>query len=58
MTRIVGIVLLLLAVMATVNVAKKLSRPTGFSNTGNRSYDAGHKAGMLSAPIILGGVGL
>ena len=58
MKRIIGIVLLVLAVIATVNVAMKFSHQTPTSRFGSRSYNAGTKVGMVAAPIILGTVGL
>lgn len=58
MKRIIGIVLLILAVLAAVHVARKLSQPTGFPHTSSSAYNTGHKAGMLTAPVVLGAVGL
>src|SRR4051812_40600716 len=57
MKKIFGVILLVLALLSGVNVFNKLSQ-AGHNPTGNRSYDMGHSAGMITAPVLLGGIGL
>jgi hypothetical protein len=58
MKRILGVVLLILAALVAVNVAEKLSQPAGFPQTRSSAYNAGHTAGMLTVPVVLGIAGL
>lgn len=58
MKRISGIVLLVLAALVAVNVARKLSQPSGYPQTASSAYNSGHTAGMVTAPALLGIVGL
>jgi len=49
---------LILAALVAVNVARKLSQPDGFPETRSSAYNAGHTAGMVTVPVVLGIAGL
>jgi hypothetical protein len=58
MKKTIGIVLLILAALVAVNVTLKLSHASSAPLTDSRAYNAGHTAGMVTAPILLGLAGL
>lgn len=58
MKKTIGIVLLILAALVAVNVTLKLSHAAGSPLTNSPAYNTGHTVGMVTAPILLGLVGL
>jgi hypothetical protein len=58
MKRILGLVLLLLAIAGMVNVVRKFAEGGATQHSGSAAYDQGQKAGKYSAPVVLVALGL
>jgi hypothetical protein len=58
MRRIIGLALLVLAIIGTVNVVRKFSQGDTAQPTGNSAYDSGKKAGKYTAPVVLLVIGI
>jgi hypothetical protein len=58
MKKIVGMILLVLALISAVNLVVKLSRAGDSPQPRNAAYESGRKAGRFFAPVLLGGLGL
>lgn len=53
MKRLLGLILLILAIVGTIGVAKNLSKGDAIKQTGNAAYDNGQRVGRYSGPGVL-----
>ena len=58
MKRIIGLVLVVLAIVGTVGVIRNSSQGAATPATGNSAYDSGRQAGKKTAPVVLVVMGL
>jgi len=58
MKRILGLILLILAILGSVNYVKRLSSGNQPRPTGNAAYDSGQQVGTVLVPIVLAVMGL
>lgn len=58
MKRIIGLALLILALIGTVNFVRKLSSDDAAPPSGSSAYDSGKKAGKFTAPVVLVALGI